>query len=101
MATSIASRLPLSLYPPSPNLILDPDNDPEWHIFYVIHNGIRYSGMPAWDKTLSESDIWKVTAFLSHVEKLPPAVQDFVKKATGATPPTETPAEQHDHHGHH
>jgi mono/diheme cytochrome c family protein len=95
------SSLEHSLYPPPPNLLLDPDNDPEWHIFFVIHNGIRYTGMPAWDKTLSESDIWKVTAFLSHVEKLPPAVQDFVKKATGVAPPAETPAEQHDHHGHH
>lgn len=92
------SSLEHSLYPPPPNLILDPDDDPEWHIFYVIHNGIRYTGMAAWDKTLSASDMWKVTAFLSHVEKLPPAVQDYVKKATGVTPPAESPAEHHDHH---
>src|ERR1022692_2008446 len=92
------STLEKSLYPPPPNLILEPDDDPEWHIFYVIHNGIRYAGMAAWDKTLSESDMWKVTSFLSHVEKLPPAVQDYVKKATGVTPPAPNPAEHHDHH---
>ena len=96
------STLEHSFYPPPPNLILDPIDDPEWHIFYIIHNGIRYTGMPAWDKTLSETDMWKVTAFLSRVDKLPPAVQDFVKKATGATPPVETPTtDHHAHHDHH
>lgn len=90
------STLAKSLYPPPPNLILDPDDDPEWHIYYVIHNGIRYTGMPAWDKTLSETDMWKVTAFLSRIEKLPPAVQDFWKQAGG--PPAAASAEQGEHH---
>ena len=58
------STLANSFYPPPPNLILQPPDDAEWHVFYVIRNGVRYSGMPAWDKTLSEPDIWKVTAFL-------------------------------------
>ena len=92
------STLAKSLYPPPPNLILDPDTDPEWHIFYIIHNGIRYTGMPAWDKTLSDADMWKVTAFLSRIEKLPPAVQDYWKKATGAAPPAESPEAKGDHH---
>ncbi len=77
------SPMEKSLYPPPPNLILRGDDDPEWQIFYVIHNGIRYTGMPAWDKVLSEQDMWKVTAFLSRTEKLPPAVQDYWKKAGG------------------
>jgi mono/diheme cytochrome c family protein len=77
-----------SFYPPPPNLILHPPDDPEWHVFYVIHNGVRYTGMPAWDKTLSESDIWKLTAFLTRVDKLPPAVQDYWKKSSGVNPPT-------------
>jgi mono/diheme cytochrome c family protein len=77
-----------SFYPPAPNLIHDPPDDPEWHVFYVIHNGVRYSGMPAWDKTLSEPDMWKVTAFLTRINKLPPAVQDYWKKSSGVAPPT-------------
>jgi mono/diheme cytochrome c family protein len=77
-----------SFYPPPPNLILHPPDDPEWHVFYLIHNGVRYTGMPAWDKTLSEPDIWKLTAFLTHVDKLPPAVQDYWKKSSGVNPPT-------------
>ena len=78
-----------SFYPPAPNLILDPPDDPEWRVFFAIRTGIRYTGMPAWEKNISESDMWKVTAFLTRVKKLPPAVQDYWKKSSGATPPSE------------
>lgn len=82
------STLEKSFYPPPPNLILHPPDDPEWHVYFVIHNGIRYTGMPAWDKTLSEPDIWKLTALLTRMEKLPPAVQEYWKKSGGVNPPT-------------
>jgi hypothetical protein len=45
--------------------------------------------------------MWKVTAFLSRVEKLPPAVQEFWKKSSGVAAPaegTEHPEEHRDHH---
>jgi mono/diheme cytochrome c family protein len=88
-----------SFYPPAPQLIVHPVDDPEWHIYYAVRTGIRYTGMPAWNKTLSESDMWKVTAFLSRIEKLPPAVQDYWKKSTGVAPPAVDPqGEQHEHH---
>ena len=88
-----------SFYPPAPQLIVQPVDDPEWHIYYAVRTGIRYTGMPAWNKTLSESDMWKVTAFLSRIEKLPPAVQDYWKKSTGVPPPAVDPqGEQHEHH---
>lgn len=96
------SQLEHSLYPEPPNLISDPDTDPEWHIFFIIKNGVRYSGMPAWDKSFSDEDLWKVTAFLSRIDKLPPGVQDYWKKAAGgAAPVADAPAEKKDHHDHH
>jgi mono/diheme cytochrome c family protein len=73
------SSLGNSFYPPAPNLVSDPPDDPEWHLFYTIRTGVRYTGMPAWNKTLTEQDIWKIAAFLSHMEKLPPAVQEYWK----------------------
>ncbi len=91
------SALEKSFYPPPPNLILHPPDDPEWHLFYVIRTGVRYTGMPAWDKALSEPDIWKLAAFLTRVDKLPPAVQDYWKKSTGVNPPT---GEQEGHDDH-
>src|ERR1022692_1707531 len=77
------SALGKSFYPPAPNLILDPPDDAEWHLFYVIRNGVRYTGMPAWDKTLSEPDMWKLSAFLTRINKLPLAVQDYWKNSSG------------------
>jgi mono/diheme cytochrome c family protein len=80
------STLGPSFYPPAPNLVTDPSDDPEWHIFFTIRTGNRFTGMPAWDKTLAEQDMWKITMFLSHIEKLPPAVQDYWKTTFNVAP---------------
>ena len=96
------STLANSFYPPPPNLISDPPDDPEWHVFYTIRTGVRYTGMPAWDKTLTNDDMWKITMFLSHMDKLPPAVQDYWKTSFGTSPAPEKKEPMkdvdHDHH---
>jgi mono/diheme cytochrome c family protein len=93
------AALEKSFYPPPPQFIIDPLDDPEWRTYYAVRTGIRYTAMPAWNKALSEQDLWKVTAFLSRIEKLPPAVQDYWKKSTVAAPPIVNPqGEEHEHH---
>jgi mono/diheme cytochrome c family protein len=99
------STLAGSFYPPVPNLISDPPDDPEWHTFYTIRTGIRYSGMPAWDKTLPEQDMWKITMLLSHLDKLPPSVQDYWKTNFNIAPAADEKkedekkeSEKHEHH---
>ena len=99
-----------SFYPPAPSLVSDPPDDPEWHIFYTIRTGVRYTGMPAWDKTLTEPDMWKITMLLSHLDKLPPNVQEYWKTNFNAAPAADDEkkddkkdekkvgAEKHDHH---
>jgi thiosulfate dehydrogenase len=94
-----AASLSNSFYPPAPNLIADPPDDPEWHVFYTIRTGVRYTGMPSWEKTLTEEQMWKITSLLSHMEKLPPAVQDYWKTSVGVSPPSgEEEKEEHEHH---
>lgn len=83
------STLAASFYPPPPNLISDPPDDPEWHVFYTIRTGIRYTGMPSWDKTLTELEMWKITMLLSHMDKLPPAAQQYWKDTFNAEPGAE------------
>jgi mono/diheme cytochrome c family protein len=99
------SALGASFYPPPPNLVSDPPDDPEWRIYYTVRTGIRYTGMPAWDKSLTEQEMWKVTTFLSHMDKLPPAVQDYWKTSFGVAPAAtdekkddDKKEEKHDHH---
>jgi len=91
-----------SFYPPAPNFVSDPPDDPEWHIFYTIRTGVRYTGMPAWEKNMSEQDMWKITMLLSHLEKLPPAVQDYWKANFNVVPTAsdekKDDAEKHEHH---
>ena len=63
-------------YPPAPQFMEDAPDMPENQNFYIIQHGVRWTGMPAWENTLSEVQIWKLVTFLSHMEKLPPAVKE-------------------------
>jgi len=90
------SALEKAFYPPAPQFILDPLDDPDWHIYYAVRTGVRYTGMPAWGKALNDQDLWKVTAFLSRIEKLPPKVQEYWKNAYGVGPLAA--GDSHDHH---
>jgi mono/diheme cytochrome c family protein len=92
------SLLEHSMYPPPPQLILDPLDDPEWHIFYAIRTGVRYTGMPAWSHALSGQDMWKLTTFLSRLDKLPPGVQQYWKTNFGVAPQNHSSQGGHEHH---
>ena len=73
-----------SFYPRAPQFLEDAPDMPENQNFYIIQHGVRLSGMPAWSTTLDEQKIWKVTTFLSHMDKLPPAVSSAWKAAASA-----------------
>jgi mono/diheme cytochrome c family protein len=90
------SPLEKSFYPPAPQLILDPLADPEWHIYYAVRSGVRYTGMPAWNKTLSDQDTWKVTAFLARIQTLPHGARDYWKQSFGVDPPVAASAKDED-----
>lgn len=47
---------------------------PEYQNFFIVENGLRLTGMPAWRQSLTNAQIWQVTTFMSHMDKLPPAV---------------------------
>jgi len=65
-----------ALYPRAPQFLEDAPDMPEYQNFYIIQHGIRLSGMPASRNSLKEEEIWQVTTFLSHMDKLPPQVSD-------------------------
>ncbi len=67
-------------YPPAPQFMEEAPDMPENQNFYIIQHGVRWTGMPAWKNTLSNEEIWKLVAFLSHMDKLPPAVEEEWKK---------------------
>ena len=42
-------------------------------LYYIIHNGVRWTGMPAWGDPDNDSDSWKLVLFIRHLPQLAPA----------------------------
>ena len=69
-----------SFYPAAPQFADVPPRLPVYELFWIIRNGVRYSGMQAhdrgWDNDEAKSDeqIWTVALFLSQLDTLPRAV---------------------------
>jgi mono/diheme cytochrome c family protein len=69
-----------SFYPHAPQFAASPLRKPDWELFCIVRNGVRYSGMSAWDgqwnndKVVSDDHIWKVVTFLSRLDSLSPTV---------------------------
>lgn len=64
-----------NLYPPAPDL-REPttQNMSDGELFWAIHNGIRFTGMPAWGEGDPEQDFdsWKLVHFIRHLPQLMP-----------------------------
>jgi thiosulfate dehydrogenase len=68
--------------PAPPQLASDGvEDDPEGVTFWKVKHGIRWTGMPGWEKTLSDQQIWTLALFLKHMDKLPPAAEKAWEKA--------------------
>jgi len=83
------SNIARGLYQRPPQLAKDGvEDDPEGVTFWKVDHGIRLTGMPAFGKTLDESQIWELALFLKHMDSLPPAAQRIWQKVTasGALP---------------
>jgi thiosulfate dehydrogenase len=66
------------MFPPPPQLFEDKGmvtDDPEGVSYWKVTHGIRLSGMPGFEKTLSETKRWQITMMVAHADKLSPAVQ--------------------------
>lgn len=64
-----------NFYPPVPDLrapAIQAMADGE--LFYIIHYGIRFTGMPAWGKGLPEEDLdsWKLVLLIRHFPNITP-----------------------------
>ncbi len=72
-----------SFYPRAPQFMEDAPDMPENQNFYIIQHGVRLSGMPGWHTLLNEQEMWQVTTFLSHMDKLSPQLSDQWKAIRG------------------
>jgi mono/diheme cytochrome c family protein len=75
------STIAKGLYIKAPQLAKDGvEDDPVGETYYKIEHGYRLTPMPAFSKTLSETQIWQLALFLKQMDKLPPAADAEFKK---------------------
>jgi len=74
-----------SLYPGAPQSWRTRPTCRSTKISTIIEHGIRLSGMPAMRSSLKEEEIWQVTTFLNHMDKLPPQVTEQWKAVADAS----------------
>ena len=58
------------MYPKPPDLRTKTQTLTDGQMFYIIENGIRMSGMPAFGGQDSADDSWKLVRFIRHLPKL-------------------------------
>jgi len=62
-----------NLYPKAPDMRLpQTQNLTDGEIYYIIHNGVRLTGMPAWGEADHDRDSWKLVLFIRHLPQLTP-----------------------------
>jgi mono/diheme cytochrome c family protein len=62
-----------NLYPKTPDLRQsETQNLTDGQIYYIIHNGIRLTGMPAWGGPGKDDDSWKLVLFIRHMPQMTP-----------------------------
>ncbi len=86
-----------NVYPKAPDLRLsDTQSMSDGELFFVIHNGIRFTAMPAWGKgnPAEDKDSWKLVHFIRHLPKLTPEELEDMKRHN---PKTEHQAADHHH----
>lgn len=69
-----ATAIGRNLYPKAPDMRApDTQGMTDGEIYYVIENGIRLTGMPAWGEGRDDSeDSWKLVTFIRHLPELRP-----------------------------
>jgi mono/diheme cytochrome c family protein len=70
--------------PLPPNLVETGREWPARDIYWVVENGIRMTGMPAWKFRFSEEELWAVTAFVQGLPALSP--RDYAEMDRRAGP---------------
>lgn len=89
------------MYPRAPQLwqahgngkVVGVSDDPAGETYWKVDNGIRLSGMPAFNKILSPTEMWQVSLLLSRADRLPPNVMEMLRRPAGqnAVAATSTP----------
>lgn len=83
------------MYPKPPDLFQGKGvtDDPPGETFWKVSGGIRMTGMPGFQQTLSNTQLWQVSLLLANADKIPQAAKDALSNPQSAQArPSSTPA---------
>jgi len=67
------SEIGRNLYPKAPDMRARETQElADGELFFVISNGIRYTGMPAWEGEKTPAEIWRMVSFIRRLPRLEP-----------------------------
>ncbi len=71
------------------NDVVGVSDDPAGETYWKVANGIRLTGMPAYNRILTETQMWQVSVLLANADKpLPPEALNFLKTPLSYEVPT-------------
>jgi mono/diheme cytochrome c family protein len=77
------SEIGRNLYPKAPDMRASATQDlTDGELYFVIMNGVRYTGMPAWEGEHTPAETWKLVSFIRRMPRLTP--EDLERVTTGA-----------------
>lgn len=76
----------LSMVPQPPHIAQAVKDWDANHLFWIVTNGVKMSGMPAWPASRRDDDVWPVVAFLEALEAVDAASYRRITQAASAGP---------------
>jgi mono/diheme cytochrome c family protein len=74
-----------NMYPPAPDMREgETQRLSDGELFYIIKNGIRFTGMPGWGG--EDEDNWKLVLFIRHLPQLSGKELELMKEVNGQGP---------------
>ena len=73
-AAGVANQTWVNGMEPAPPYLLDASR--KWtrpQLFWIISNGIKMTGMPAWRRSLTDGEMWSIVAYIEATDRIPPA----------------------------
>ena len=78
----------LGMMPAPPNLSGAAKERPAREVYWFIRNGLKMSGMPAWELRLTEEEMWQVTATVAALPPIAPREWSALAASAPGTPTT-------------
>lgn len=86
-----------NLYPKAPDM-RKPETQTlgDGELYYIIDNGVRFTGMPAWGGEHSPEETWQLVSFIRRLPYLPPEEIELMEQLTIGESGTTTKAHTHE-----